>query len=430
MRQPIKLIIKKGNVHKDETSPIFVQYCYSTQKRVLLSTDINIPAKYWNKKTCSILTSLPTQYGDPKRLEADLRAKLRRAEQIVDYAFQDANTNPIRFLKRYFKEGDDQYLHHVDYDNNIKDVFYQMDLYIESKTGLVKDATLSTLRQMKRHVQAFQRYKKKKFTFDSFGLDFYQKFVKYLTYDIPVLRRNKPTKGLRINTIGKTIKHFKSFLKDRMARKIIPYTDLSFFKYMEEEVDAVYLDWNELSTIYHLDLSRKPYLIKYRDLLVLACLTGFRFGDFTNLNASILRNGLLHVCQEKTGGTVIAPLHADAQKILIDQYNLKLPRVSEANFNFYIKEVVRLAGITQPVSITHKKGNTVEEEIRPKFAWVSSHIGRRSFCTNEYLAGTPADLIMTVSGHKSEKAFRRYIKADQLQKATLIKKLWDNRPGL
>jgi hypothetical protein len=37
---------------------------------------------------------------------------------------------------------------------------------------------------------------------------------------------------------------------------------------------------------------------------------------------------------------------------------------------------------------------------------------------------------MAISGHKTEKAFRRYIKADQVQKAHMIKKLWDDRPGL
>lgn len=114
-----------------------------------------------------------------------------------------------------------------------------------------------------------------KFTFDTFSVDFYIKFVKFLTYDIPIQRRNKITRGLKINTFGKRIKHLKSFLKDRIARKVIPYMDLSFMKYMEEEVDAIYLNWNELSTIYHLKLSEKPHLIKYRDMLVLACLTGF-----------------------------------------------------------------------------------------------------------------------------------------------------------
>lgn len=88
------------------------------------------------------------------------------------------------------------------------------------------------------------------------------------------------------------------------------------------------------------------------------------------------------------------------------------------------------AGITEIVKITHKKGNRVIEDSRPKFAWVSSHTARRSFCTNEYLAGTPCDLIMAISGHKTEKAFRKYIKADKMKKASMIKEIWDSRPSL
>jgi hypothetical protein len=37
---------------------------------------------------------------------------------------------------------------------------------------------------------------------------------------------------------------------------------------------------------------------------------------------------------------------------------------------------------------------------------------------------------MAISGHKTEKAFRRYIKAEQVQKAYMIKKLWEKRPDL
>ena len=36
MRQPLKLIIKKGKVHRDGTSLIFLQYCYSKTEQVLL----------------------------------------------------------------------------------------------------------------------------------------------------------------------------------------------------------------------------------------------------------------------------------------------------------------------------------------------------------------------------------------------------------
>ena len=103
---------------------------------------------------------------------------------------------------------------------------------------------------------------------------------------------------------------------------------------------------------------------------------------------------------------------------------------SNPNFNFYIKEVVRLAGVDEMIKITHKRGNKIIEETKPKYNWIMSHTCRRSFCTNEFLDGTPTNLIMAISGHKTEKAFRRYIKADQVQKAYMIKKLWDNRPGL
>jgi len=69
------------------------------------------------------------------------------------------------------------------------------------------------------------------------------------------------------------------------------------------------------------------------------------------------------------------------------------------------------------------------EEIRPKYAWVTSHTCRRSFCTNEFLDGTPITLVMAISGHKTEKAFRKYIKADALEKALMIQKIWKDRPS-
>ena len=430
MHHPIRLIIKKRKVRKDGTSLIFLQYCYSPSKRILIGTDIGIPESFWNKKTSSISITLPGEYGDPLKLEADLREKLRRAEKIVDYALQNTNTCPIRFLKKNFKQAGDRYFEQAGYDPQKLDVFYQIEKYIRDKTDLVQGTTLTTIRTMKKHLLCFQEYKKMSITFDSFDTYFYENFVRYLTYEVPVLRRNKLIKGLKINTIGKTVKNLKSFLKDRMARKIIPYTDISCLKGMEEQVDGVYLSWDELSKVYHLDLSANPCLIKYRDLFVLGCLTGFRFSDFSTIQFDELRDGMLHVMQKKTLSTVIVPLREDARRILVDKYNMQIPRVSNANFNYYIKDVIRLAGITELVKISHKKGNQLTEEVRPKYAWICSHTARRSFCTNEYLAGTPSDLIMAISGHKTEKAFRTYIKADKMKKASMIKELWDTRPDL
>lgn len=48
---------------------------------------------------------------------------------------------------------------------------------------------------------------------------------------------------------------------------------------------------------------------------------------------------------------------------------------------------------------------------------------RRSFCTNMYLSGFPAEELMKISGHKSPAAFMRYIKVDNHQATNSLKEL-------
>ena len=47
--------------------------------------------------------------------------------------------------------------------------------------------------------------------------------------------------------------------------------------------------------------------------------------------------------------------------------------------------------------------------------------------TNEFLAGTPVELIMKISGHRSLKDFYRYIKVTPDQAAYQIEKIWKER---
>jgi Phage integrase SAM-like domain/Arm DNA-binding domain len=430
MGQPIKLIIKKGSVRKNGTALIFLQYCHNAEQRVLLSTDIAIPPQFWSRKTNRIVEALPPQYGKVVALQTELTNKLRKAEDMVTYALKQKATCPMKFLKDNFLLQENWKMEQMSDSEKSLDVYWNIDDYVNSKRSTVKQCTINVINAMKAHLQAFEIYRKEQISFDSFDVHFYEDFVKFLTYDIVQLRRKDVIKGLKVNSVGKTIKHLKSFLKDRMRKKIIPFMDLGAYKVMEEEVDAVYLNWQELSLIYHLDLSANKNLEKYRDLFVLGCLTGFRFSDYSDIKPEEVRGGMLYVNQTKTLSTVVVPLRKDAKDILIEKYNMQMPQVSNVNFNYYIKEVVKLAGIDEQIKITHKRGNKIQEEIRPKYAWIMSHTCRRSFCTNEFLDGTPTNLIMAISGHKTEKAFRRYIKADQVQKAHMIKKLWDSRPGL
>ena len=66
--------------------------------------------------------------------------------------------------------------------------------------------------------------------------------------------------------------------------------------------------------------------------------------------------------------------------------------------------------LTDVVQIERTVGGARTTESKTKWAMLTSHWARRSFCTNNYLMGTDALTIMAISGHKTEKSFRRYLK--------------------
>ncbi len=78
------------------------------------------------------------------------------------------------------------------------------------------------------------------------------------------------------------------------------------------------------------------------------------------------------------------------------------------------------------MEIVRKKGNSRITEVSKKYELISSHTCSRSFCTNMYLSGFPAEELMKISGHKSPAAFMRYIKVDNFQAADRLKALRNN----
>jgi len=64
---------------------------------------------------------------------------------------------------------------------------------------------------------------------------------------------------------------------------------------------------------------------------------------------------------------------------------------------------------------------------KPKYAWITTHTCRWSFCTNEFLAGTPPELIMKISGHKSLKDFYKYIRITPEEAGRQVQEIWEKR---
>jgi predicted metal-dependent RNase len=80
-----------------------------------------------------------------------------------------------------------------------------------------------------------------------------------------------------------------------------------------------------------------------------------------------------------------------------------------------------MAKLNGKVEITTSMITGKERSISEKWELISTHTARRSGCTNMFLAGIEVPVIMSFSGHSTEKSFKKYIKASSLQVAMKVK---------
>jgi integrase len=288
------------------------------------------------------------------------------------------------------------------------------------KTG--KDITISTIKKYNTCYNYLKKYAKIKkinggeIDFQDITLDFYLDFTEYL----------KKTLNLSTNTVGKQIAVLKMFLRVATDKGLKTNPDFKSprFKIITEDSDSIYLNSDELTQLYSMDLSENNRLEKIRDLFLVGAFTGCRFSDVTNIKKENVKVNMIEVEQIKTGKKVSIPFHPIV-KAIWEKYNGELPRnVSNQKFNDYIKEVCKLAGLNEPTSKSITKGGLRISQRFEKWEMVTSHTARRSFATNLYKSGFPSISIMAITGHKTETSFLKYIKVTPDEHAKLLELHW------
>lgn len=434
MLLPLKAIIS-NYVRKDGRAVIYYQYCFSSENRVQLDTELAIPPSFWNAKRQCISKTLPVEFGNADGLNVELARLKKIVEGIIEHGLSIGEPNMGEYVKRLFSPSFEletlkKYPLIVPLVKRDPDFFSELKNYIASKERKVKGKGIANFRSVASRLQAFEVHRKKKITFSDLDYNFYNELVEFLTYDYVLKRKLNAEYGLKLSTMGCTIKKLRGFIKDRVRRKIIAPIDMDDFKIMDEEADAIYLTYEEIGKIYLLDLAYDKVLEMYRDVFVLGCLTGLRFSDYSTLRGSDLRGNLLYKKTEKKDKWVIIPLRNEAIEIFNKHFSITIPTISNPVFNRYIKDIGVLAGITQLITFSHKKGNKNIEETKTKAQWITSHTCRRSFATNEYLAGTEISLIMKITGHKTHKDFFKYIRVTQEEAARRIQEIWEVRNNM
>jgi integrase len=164
-----------------------------------------------------------------------------------------------------------------------------------------------------------------------------------------------------------------------------------------------------------------------RDLLIVGCWTGVRFSDISQITPDAIEDYIIYIKQSKTGGKVAIPVH-DYVKAILDKYDGSLPpSISNQRFNEYLKEVVKKAKVKDIVHKAITKGGVTRSKSYSKWELVTTHTGRRSFATNNYLMGVPTLTIMAITGHKTESSFLKYIKVTPTEHAEKIRLIWKNQ---
>lgn len=277
-----------------------------------------------------------------------------------------------------------------------------------------KSETVSVYKQAVKHIKEFAESQSYNVDFETIDLEFYHEFIEYME-----TKEKKDDEYYSANTIGKHIKTLKSILNAATYDGFnhnLKYKHPEF-KIISELTTAIFLNNDEIMSMFNLDLSDNPQLEKARDIFILGCETGQRISDYNNFReCEIVTHGeseFFKVIQKKTGNVVYCLITDAMRKIMNDRYEGKPPTpMTEQHINQSIKFVGEKAKIYDEINFERTEGKKKVKTNKYKYEMICTHTARRSFATNSYNSGMNVNDIMVLTGHKTLKEFLKYIRED------------------
>lgn len=391
-------------------------YCYlrgfQNKRSIILNTGQKINPVYWNKKNERAINKGRHKYPGSFELNNFLGSyaeEIKRTTRIFLADHRDADFESIKnlILEKFVKS-----------KSSIYTFFEALDFFVESRKRDLSPDSLRKFKTLKNHLKDFEYSEGNQLSFNKMNLLFYDSFLLFLINQ----------RGMVNNSAFKMIGLLKIFLNWSYDRGIHQYLEFKRFKIKEDKVDIVTLTDEELVKIKNLDFTQNSKLDKARDLFVFGCYTGGRFTDLTNIGWSDIRNNCWYLRAHKTKDILEIPLMVDALKIIAKyrDFSSPLPRLSNQKLNIYIKEVCAFAGIDEQIRIIRYSGSTPIILDAPKYRLVSAHTARRTFITLSLLKGVKAEIVMSISGHKNFRTFKKYLNISVRDKELEMKKAWQS----
>jgi len=387
--------------HPDATTSAIRIHIRWNNLLVRFSPGISIKTDYWNQKEQRLIK--PKEYIEGQEINLKLmkfHAKVKKVfADLEEQLDREPTKNELEIaLKEKFRENTNKTGGFLNYwQNRISRMVAELEA--EGKSAN-RNSTASSYKQTLAVMSQMLGKELLEMGFNEVNDDFYTRMLRFCT----IVLNHSP------NNIGKHVKNVKAVMASAEFDGLHQNKAYKKFKMPSEQVHDVYLTREEIDRIYNLDLSGKnANLAVSRDLFVIACSTGLRFGDWSQLADLDLNGETVRIIPEKTKTPVIIPLSKRVKEILA-RYP-KMPKAKENQpMNRDLKEIAQMAGINEAIQYHTTQGGKRIKVTCEKWEMVSTHTARRSFATNLYLAGAPIIEIMKITGHKTETQFLKYIK--------------------
>lgn len=235
------------------------------------------------------------------------------------------------------------------------------------------------------------------------------------------------------NTLVTNIKRLKAFFNAMVKNGITTNEPFNGVEIGEEEYGTPFmLRSEEVDIITNFDLSAYPSLAEQRDIFIFQCHVGCRVSDLYRLTTDNIVNGCLNYIPNKTKkrqqrvedlrltpiATTILERYADK----VEEGKL-LPLISQQNYNYAIKEILKKCGITRKVAKLNPI--TKQEEMIPICDIASSHMARRTFTDEAYHINNDPAAVASLTGHsQNTKQFARYRRVDERDKNGIMSKMF------
>lgn len=409
-------------------------------KRLLTTTGITIDPQTWNEDKQQVKASFS---GKPVENNKGLKAKEINARlKAIDTYFADVEISADKKadleLKSLFAN---QFGKGVKSDEEAQMSFFDTFDEFTATIGAQNNWRKAMFEKYAALRKQLEDYAGAKVEFSDFGTEGLVNFVEYL----------RTRQGMRNSTIDKKIAILKTFLKwaESKGYNTMPEYKTFYPKLKKTDNKVVFLTWDELMMVYAFefpelgakvslfDINGHQYekrvsyepktLSEVRDVFCFCCFTSLRYSDVANLKRANIHDDHITITTIKTADTLKIELNKYSKAILekyadIDfPFDKALPVVSNQRMNEYLKEMAEICGLNEPITKTYYYGNERRDEVKPKWAMIGTHTGRRTFICNALSLGIAPQIVMKWTGHSDYKAMKPYIDIADQAKADAMK---------